>query len=91
MKSNNLTIEYKITYKNLIEFEGKLLAFKGKELFDITDIPKHIKRTNQGWWIGRNLLTVEKAKQQIQSKETIKDVSNLQWYQQENLNHVFNL
>jgi hypothetical protein len=58
---NNLTIEepYIITYSNLIEFEGRRLSFRKKELFDLTFHPKWIKRSEQGWWIGMKLLSPE--------------------------------
>ena len=93
MENNNLTIEkpYIITYTNLIEFEGNKLAFRKKELFNINSLPNHIKRTNQGWWIGRKLLTPTNAKELIKSTIFEVDVTDLQWYQQEQLNHVFNL
>jgi hypothetical protein len=90
---NNLTIEkpYIIAYTNLIEFEGNKLAFRKKELFNVNSLPNHIKRTNQGWWIGRKLLTETKAKELIKNVTFDVDVTDLQWYQQEQLNHVFNL
>lgn len=93
METNNITIEkpYIITYSNLIEFEGCKLAFRKKELFNIDGIPTYVKRTNQGWWIGRKLLTQGKAKELITNKQTDIDVSFMQWYDQEQLNHVFNL
>lgn len=93
METNNLTIEnpYIITYKNLIEFEGNKLAFRKKELFNVNGIPNNIKRTSQGWWIGRKLLTETKAKELIKNTIFDVDVTDLQWYQQEQLNHVFNL
>lgn len=93
METNNITIEkpYIITYTNLIEFEGRKLAFRKKELFDICGIPNYIKRSEQGWWIGRKLLTLTKAKELIKNINFEVDVTHLQWYQQEQLNHVFNL
>lgn len=83
--------KYIITYSNSFVFEGQTLAFRKKELFNITGIPKIIKRSNQGWWIGRVLLTKSKAKELLTKTEVKKDITELQWYQQEQLNHVFNL
>ena len=93
MEVNNITIEkpYIIIYTNLIEFEGNKLAFRKKELFNVNNLPNHIKRTNQGWWIGRKLLTPTKAKELIKNTTFEVDVTPLQWFRQEELNHVFNL
>ena len=92
MENKQITIEpYIITYSNLIEFEGRKLAFRKKELFDVSNMPNHIKRSEQGWWIGRKILTPNKAKELIKNTTFDVDVSQLQWYQQEQLNHVFNL
>ena len=93
MENNNLTIEkpYIIVYTNLIEFEGKRFSFRKKELFDLTFLPTYIPRSEQGWWIGRKLLTVNKAKELIKNVNFEVDVSDMQWHEQEKLNHVFNL
>lgn len=93
MENNILTIEkpYVITYTNLIEFEGKKFSFRKKELFYLAFSPTHIPRSEQGWWIGRKLLTVNKAKELIRNINFDVDVSDIQWTEQEKLNHVFNL
>lgn len=92
MENNNIAIDtYFITYSNYLEFEGVLLAFRKKELFDITVIPKHIKRSEQGWWIGRKLLTPGKAKELYKNESKKVDVSCLQWYRQIELDECFNL
>lgn len=92
MENKQITIEsYIITYSNLIEFEGRKLAFRKKELFDVSGIPSLIKRSDQGWWIGRKLLTPTKAKELTKIINHNVDVTGLQWYDQEKLNHVFNL
>jgi hypothetical protein len=91
---NTQTIEkpYLITYSNNLIFEGKTLAFRKKELFDISgNMALHIKRSEQGWWIGRKLLSPSTAKALIIQIEKTIDVTHLQWYDQEKLNHVFNL
>jgi hypothetical protein len=92
METKQITIEpYIITYSNLLEFEGKKLAFRKRELFDVSVIPTLINRSDQGWWIGRKLLTPTKAKELIKNITFEVDITDLQWYQQEQLNHVFNL
>ena len=42
MNTENPNNEYKITYSNSFEFKGILLAFRKKELFDISKLPIHI-------------------------------------------------
>lgn len=81
---------YIITYKYTFEFNNRILAFRKKELFDITDMPKHIKFVGH-WNINRVQLSMVKAKELCKPTEVNKDVTDLQWYQQEQLNHVFNL
>jgi hypothetical protein len=84
-----------ITYSNHLEFNGVLLAFRKKELFNISNIPQHIKQVNingsYGWWINRKFLTVTKAKELIKQEPKQVDVTNLQWYLQIELNECFNL
>ena len=84
-----------ITYSNYLEFNGVLLAFRKKELFNISNIPQHIKQVNingsYGWWVNRKFLTVTKAKELIKQEPKQIDVTSLQWFEQEKLNGVFNL
>lgn len=89
-KPNN---EYFITYSNSFYFDGVLLAFRKKELFKITDTPKLIQFNENAncWIINRKQLTLSKAKELITNNKITKDLSNLQWYQQINLDNVFNL
>lgn len=84
---------YTITYSNYLEFEGRVLAFRKQQLFDITDSPKHIpfNEIAQAWIVNRKQLSKSKAKQLIKNEPKEVDVSNLQWYIQEQLNEVFNL
>lgn len=83
---------YGILYTNSFEFNGRLLSFRKKELFDITDeIPKHIKFLETHWNVNRKQLTVKRAKELITNEQVYKNIDSLQWYQQEQLNHVFNL
>ena len=89
-KPNN---EYKIVYSNFFVFEGEKLAFRKKELFNITNLPIHIPFNNisNSWIIKRKQLTKLKCKELIIQKNIEVDISDLQWYKQEQLNHVFNL
>jgi len=93
MNAEKLNNEYKITYNYTLEFEGVLLAFRKKELFNISSLPIHIpfNKSVNAWLIKRKQLTKLKAKELITKNEITVDVTDLQWYQQEQLNHVFNL
>lgn len=84
---------YKITYSNHLEFEGCLLAFRKKELFYISNIPKWIPFNYSAncWVIKRKQLTLQKAKELIKHEPKQIDVSNLQWYLQIELDECFNL
>lgn len=81
---------YIIEYTNSFEFNGRLLAFRKRELFDITETPKHIKFVGH-WNINRVQLSLKKAQELCKPNKVEKDVTELQWYEQEKLNHVFNL
>lgn len=81
---------YIITYSNSFYFNGKLLSFRNKELFDITETPKHITFIGH-WNVNRKQLSVSKAKEICRQNKVKKDVSHLQWHEQEKLNGVFNL
>jgi len=86
---------YIITYSNYFEFENRVFAFRKKELFDITNLPIHIplKDNNncKGYWINRKWLSISAIQKLVKTEEKKVDVSDLQWYQQENFNYVFNL
>ena len=84
------TTPYKIKYSNWFEFEGKTLAFRKGELFDITSIPKHISFVGH-WNVNRKQLSKGKAQELVKREPKEVDVSSLQWYQQEQLNNIFNL
>ena len=84
------TIPHKIIYSNWFEFEGRTLAFRKGELFDITGIPKHIPFVGH-WNVNRKQLSKSKAQELVKQEPKEVDVSELQWYQQEQLNGVFNL
>ena len=90
-----LNNNYFITYSNFFEIEGKTFAFRRKELFDITNVPIHIplKDNNQckGYWINRKWLSQSRIEGIIIREPKTVDVSQLQWYDQIKLDHVFNL
>jgi hypothetical protein len=85
--------EYFITYSNSFYFEGELLAFRKKQLFNISNTPKLIPYNEKCscWIVNRKQLTILKAKELVNNVKTVVDVSNLQWFNQINLDHVFNL
>lgn len=89
-KPNN---EYFITYSNSFEFENRVFAFRKKLLFDITNLPILIPFNEKAncWLINRKQVTISKVKSLITNTEKIVDISDLQWYEQENLSGVFNL
>lgn len=95
MNTETLDKPYIITYSNHFEFNGKILAYRKKVLFDITSIPNALFLTNNnvsnGYWINRKWLSESKIKELIKNEPKQVYVSNLQWYQQEQLNHVFNI
>lgn len=92
----NQNDSFNITYSNHLEFNGKILAFRKKLLFDISNkIPSLVKQVNingsLGWWVNRKFLTVTKAKELIKHEPKAVDVSELQWYRQIELDECFNL
>ena len=95
MLQKNLDNTYFIEYSNYFEFEGKTFAFRKKELFEITNIPIHIqlKDNNQckGYWINRKWLSQSRIEDIIIREQKKIDVSQLQWFDQIKLDHVFNL
>ena len=86
---------YIITYSNWFEFENRVFAFRNKILFEITNTPTALFTSSNngsfGYWINRRWLSESKIKELIKNEPKQVDVSNLQWYQQEQLNNVFNL
>jgi hypothetical protein len=89
-KPNN---QYFITYSNHLIFENQILAFRKKELFNITNLPIHVEFNEKAnaWLINRKHLSKSKAKELLINEPKTVDVSDFPWYQQEQLNHVFNL
>ena len=84
-----------IIYSNHFQLENRVFAFRKKQLFDITNLPKliELKDNNNclGYWINRKWFTLSKLKPLVKEEEKIIDVSSLQWYEQINLKEVFNL
>ena len=95
MLQKNLDNSYFIEYSNYFKFEGKTFSFRKKELFDITGTPKHILLKNNnncfGFWINRKWVSLSKIKEIIINEPKKVNVSELQWYIQIQLDHVFNL
>lgn len=95
MNNETLDIPYIIIYTNHFEFNGKILAYRKKILFDITNTPNALFLTNNngsnGYWINRKWLSESMIKKIIINEPKQIDVSNLQWYQQINLDKCFNL
>jgi len=75
--------EYFITYSNYLIFENRVLAFRNKLLFDISNTPILV--------INRKHLSKSKAKELLINEPKQIDVSHLQWYNQINLDKCFNL
>ena len=90
-----LNNNYFITYSNFFEIDGTTFSFRKQELFDITNVPIHIplKDNNQckGYWINRKWLSQSRIEGIIIREPKTVDVSQLQWYDQIKLDHVFNL
>jgi hypothetical protein len=82
-----------ITYSNWFEVNGKKFAFRKGELFEITETPRHIPINTMTWCylIDRKHYSVSKIKTIIKKEPIDVDVSNLQWYQQIELDKCFNL
>ena len=91
----NLDSTYFITYSNYFKIRDKVFAFRRKQLFDITNIPKlvNLKDNNNclGYWLDSKWYSLTKLKDLVKSEEVIKDISFLQWYDQIHLDLVFNL
>lgn len=85
-------MKYIITYSNYFTIEERLFSFRKKQLFDITKTPKLIalKDNNNclGYWINRKWYSLSRLKDLVIREKIIVDVSNLQWYEQINLDEV---
>lgn len=87
--------KYIITYTNYFIVDGKTYAFRQKELFNITNTPDWIQlkdnNGSKGYWINRKWYSLTKIEDLIIKEEKKVDISDIQWYQQEQVNHIFNL
>ena len=85
-------MKYIITYSNYFIIEERTFSFRKKQLFDITDVPKLIELKNNnnclGYWINRKWYSLSRLKKLVIKEKMIVDVSNLQWYEQINLDKV---
>ena len=85
----------KIIYSNYFHLENRVFAFRKKELFDITSTPKllELKDNNNclGYWINRKWYSLSKLKHLVVKENVEVDISDLQWFEQINLQEVFNL
>lgn len=88
-------MKYIITYSNYFTIEERLFSFRKKQLFDITKTPKliELKDNNNclGYWINRKWYSLSRLKDLVIRENMIVDVSYLQWYEQINLDKVFNI
>lgn len=84
---------YFITYTNHFYFEGQTLAFRKKQLFNITELPILIPYNDncKCWIVNRKQLTISKIKELMIEKPIEVDVSEMQWYRQIHYDYVFNL
>jgi hypothetical protein len=64
-------------------------------LFEITDTPKYLELQNNsgsnGYWINRKWYSLTKLQGLVIKEPKTIDVSDLQWYEQINLDECFNL
>jgi len=85
-------MEYLITYSNYFIIDGRTFSFRKKQLFDITSTPKLIalKDNNNclGYWINRKWYSLSRLKEIVIIEDMIVNVSDLQWYEQINLDEV---
>lgn len=91
--TSNLDNSYFITYSNYFEIGKKVFSFRKKVLFDITNLPLKIELKNNnnclGYWINRKWFSLSKIKNLVKIENKIIDISDLQWYDQIKLDHVF--
>ncbi len=89
------TEKYIITYSNHFELNNRVFAYRKKILFDITNIPNALFCVNNngcfGYWINRKWVSESAIKPMVINEPKQVDVSQLQWYQQIQLDKVFNL
>jgi hypothetical protein len=86
---------YKIVFSNYFKVENKTFAFRQKYLFDITDTPNYLELKNnngsKGYWINRKWFSLTKIKPLIIIENKEVDITGMNWYRQEQINHCINL
>lgn len=91
----NMSTLYKIIYSNHFKVENKTFAFRLKNLFDISDTPifLELKDNNgsKGYWINRKWFSLTKIKHLIINEPKEVDITGMNWYRQEQINHCINL
>ena len=88
-------MQYIITYSNHFKIENSTFAFRKKELFCIDKIPQLKNKIEvsgcKGYWLKGKFYSLSKLEKIVIKQPIDVDVSDLQWYLQEQLNGVFNL
>jgi hypothetical protein len=83
-----------ITYSNYFKIQNRTFSFRKQVLFEVTNIPLKLELKDnggsKGYWINRDWFSISKIQRIVVKEEISVDVSSLQWYQQINLDHVFN-
>jgi len=89
---------YIITYSNHFEFNGELFSFRKKMLFNLSGVvPKLVKiqvknNGSKGIEVRKKWLSWSEMEKLAKDSKPINiDISDSQWYIQEQLNHCFNL
>ena len=93
--NKNLDNSYFVIYSNYFKFEGKVYAFRKKTLFDITNTPQLKKQVDNnkclGYYLNRKFLSLPKIKLLVINETFKVDISELQWFEQINIDLVINL
>jgi len=92
MNKENTCIEQKefVKYIHGFEYAGKLYGFKNKNLFLLSGsspeyIEMKVNHNQKGYYLGRDFVSLEKIKPITKEINLTVDISNLQWYIQEDL------
>ena len=88
----SLVMEYIITYSNHFIIENSIFAFRKKELFDISKSPIMKSKIEVGgcvgYWLKGKFYSLSSLQEVIINEPIEKDVTDLQWFEQINLNEV---
>lgn len=81
-----------IIYSNYIKFNNRILSYRKKVLFDITETPKALfcicNKGFFGYWIGSEWLNENQIPTMVNKRPVNKDVSNIELYLQKQLDKV---